>query len=275
MLPEVWLNAPPERRSDDEHESHQHHEAEGDLSDVGHFSISSAHEPRDGIARSSIWQVGRASRHEKEVLGRLLAYSVAMSVERESDLVEKLVARQVVRKSNYMEVVVDTIETSEGRRHERDVVLHPGAVTVVAVQPDGRILLVRQYRHAAGRVLLELPAGTLDRLADGSIEDPAVAGPRELSEETGYVAKTWRRLGGFWTAPGFASEHMTLYLATDLTPDPDHGGPDPDERLMVEALTLPELLARAQNDEIHDAKTLIGIFWVDALVRSGELQIPG
>lgn len=197
-----------------------------------------------------------------------------MAVERESDLVEKLVARQVVREGNYMQVVVDTIETPDGRRHERDVVLHPGAVTVVAVLPDGRILLVRQYRHAAGTVLLELPAGTLDRLADGSIEDPAVAGPRELREETGYVAQSWRRLGGFWTAPGFAREHMTLYLATDLRPDPNHAGPDPDERLLVEALTLPELLARAENDEIHDAKTLIGIFWVDALVRSGELKLP-
>ena len=198
-----------------------------------------------------------------------------MPVERESDLTERLVNRQVVRKSNYMTVVADTIETPDGRKHERDVVLHPGAVTVVAVLPDGRVLLVRQYRHAAGQVLLELPAGTLDRLADGSIEDPAVAGPRELSEETGYRAENWRRLGGFWTAPGFASEHMTLLLATDLTPDPDHRGPDPDERLLVEALALPELLARVERDEIHDAKTIIGILWLDALVRAGELTLPG
>ena len=174
-----------------------------------------------------------------------------------------------------MTVVADTIETPDGRKHERDVVLHPGAVTVVAVLADGRVLLVRQYRHAAGRVLLELPAGTLDRLDDGSIEDPAVAGPRELSEETGYRAATWRRLGGFWTAPGFASEHMTLLLATDLTPDPDHRGPDPDERLLVESHSLPELLARVAADEIHDAKTIIGILWIDALVRSGEVTLPG
>jgi ADP-ribose pyrophosphatase len=173
-----------------------------------------------------------------------------------------------------MQVVVDTIEAADGRRHQRDVVLHPGAVAILAVMPDGRILLVRQYRHAAGTVLMELPAGTLDRLPDGSIEDPAVAGPRELLEETGYRAKSWRRLGGFWTAPGFASEHMTLYMATDLTPDPNHGGPDPDERLLVEALTLPELLARVERDEIHDAKTLIGIFWLDALVRAGEVTLP-
>ena len=197
-----------------------------------------------------------------------------MPVERESELNERLVDRQVVLKSNYMEIVKDTIETPDGRKHERDVVLHPGAVTVVAILPDGRVLLVRQYRHAAGRVLLELPAGTLDRLDDGSIEDPAVAAPRELSEETGYRAANWRRLGAFWTAPGFASEHMTLYLATDLTPDPNHTGPDPDERLLVEALTLAELLARVENDEIHDAKTLIGVLWLDALVRAGVMRLP-
>lgn len=174
-----------------------------------------------------------------------------------------------------MTIVADTIETPDGRQHERDVVLHPGAVTVVAILPDGRILLVRQYRHAAGQVLLELPAGTLDRLEDGSIEDPAVAGPRELSEETGYRAANWRRLGAFWTAPGFASERMTLYLATDLTPDPDHAGPDPDERLLVEAVALSELVARVERDEIHDAKTIIGVLWVAALVRAGEVTLPG
>jgi ADP-ribose pyrophosphatase len=198
-----------------------------------------------------------------------------MPAERESDLIERLVERQVVRSSKYLTFVSDTIEAPDGRQHQREIVLHPGAVTVLAVLSDGQVLLVRQYRHAAGKVLLELPAGTLDRLDDGSIEDPLDAARRELSEETGYRAASWRRLAGFWTAPGFASEHMTLFLATDLTVDPNHAGPDPDERLLVETLTLPELLGRIERDEIEDAKTVIGVFWLDALVRSGEVTLPG
>jgi ADP-ribose pyrophosphatase len=198
-----------------------------------------------------------------------------MPAEREVDLTETLVDRQVVRSSKYLTFVSDTIVAPDGRRHQREIVVHPGAVTVVAILPDGLVLVVRQYRHAAAKVLLELPAGTLDRRPDGAFEDPLAAAQRELTEETGYRAASWRRLAGFWTAPGFASEHMTLFLATELTADPGHPGPDPDERLLVDALPLPELLARVARDEIEDAKTIIGIYWLDALVRAGEVTLPG
>ncbi|HEV7811218.1 MAG TPA: NUDIX hydrolase, partial [Candidatus Limnocylindrales bacterium] len=92
------------------------------------------------------------------------------------------------------------------------------------------MLLVRQWRTPADRVLLEIPAGTLDRdEASGAIEDPELASRRELEEETGYRARSWTRLAEFWTAPGFATEKMHLYLATDLEPA------DPDERLGPDA----------------------------------------
>lgn len=194
-----------------------------------------------------------------------------MAVEHDSELIERLVERQVVHSGNYLTFVHDTVELADGTVREREVVLHPGAVTVVAVLGDGRVLLVRQYRHPADKVMLELPAGTLDRLADGSLEDPLHAAQRELSEETGYRADKWRLLARFWTAPGFATEHMTLYLATGLRADPSHAGPDPDERLFVEAQPLAELMARVQRAEIDDAKSLVGLYALDALARAGEI----
>jgi ADP-ribose pyrophosphatase len=194
-----------------------------------------------------------------------------MPPERESELVEELLDRHVVHSGKYVTFVIDTIADHDGGRHTRDVALHPGAVAIVAVLADGQVLLVRQYRHAAGRVLLELPAGTLDRHADGTLEDSLVAARRELLEETGHSAANWRGLARFWTAPGFASELMTLFLATDVRPDPGHAGPDPDERLLVEALPFADALALIGRGEIEDAKTLIGLYALDALARAGEI----
>lgn len=187
------------------------------------------------------------------------------------DLTERLVERQVVHHGTYMVFARDKVLDADGREHSRDVVLHPGAVTIVAILPDRRLLLVRQYRHAAGESLLELPAGTLDRQPDGSLEDRLVAAKRELTEETGYRAGTWRELSTFFTAPGFASELMTMFLATDLTQDPAYRGPDPDERLHLEKVPFAEALALARKGKLRDAKTIIGLFEVDALARAGEV----
>ena len=179
-------------------------------------------------------------------------------------LVEKLVASQVVHRGRILEFRVDTVERADGRRARRDVAAHPGAVAVVPLDAEGRVLLVRQYRHPAGRVLLEIPAGTLDRdPASGATEDPAAAARRELEEETGVRAGRWERLADFWTAPGFATERMVLYLATELVPaDGDRLGPDEDEDLELVRLPWREALAAAERGEIHDAKTLVGLLWL-------------
>jgi len=166
----------------------------------------------------------------------------------------------------------DTVLDADGGKHTRDVVLHPGAVTIVAIRADRHVLLVRQYRHAAGEALLELPAGTLDRQPDGSMEDRLVAAKRELTEETGYMAGDWRELSTFFTAPGFASELMTMFLATDLAPDPEFKGMDPDERLDLETLPFEEALGLARNGGLRDAKTIIGLYEVDALARDGQIR---
>ena len=126
--------------------------------------------------------------------------------------------------------------------------------------------MVRQFRLAAGQILLELPAGTLDTAEDGTVEDPALAAPRELEEETGQRAGAWQRLGAFYTAPGFTEERMTLYLATDLRPARgDRLGPDEDERLLVERIPWLEAVAMAEAGSILDAKSLVGLFWLARL----------
>ncbi len=123
--------------------------------------------------------------------------------------------------------------------------------------------MVRQWRVAAGQALLEIPAGTLDVADDGSIEDPDLAARRELEEETGMRAGSWRLLARFYTAPGFTSELMHLYLATDLRPADGHRlGPDEDEHLLLERLPWPDALAAADRGEIADAKSLVGLLWL-------------
>ena len=179
---------------------------------------------------------------------------------------EKLISSEVIRQSRILEFRIDTVEAADGHRSTRDIAGHPGGVGVIAVDAEDRVLLVRQWRHATGGALLEIPAGTLDRPDDGSIEDHAGAAARELEEETGSVAGTWRYLGAFWTAPGFTSELMHLYVATDLRAADDGGlGPDEDERLELYPIPFREAVAMAERGEIRDAKSLIGLFWLDRL----------
>jgi ADP-ribose pyrophosphatase len=179
---------------------------------------------------------------------------------------ERLISTEVIKQGRILEFRIDTVEAADGHRSTRDIAGHPGGVAVVAIDDEDRVLLVRQWRHATEGAVLEIPAGTLDRHDDGSIEDHAGAAARELEEETGSLAGTWRYLGSFWTAPGFTSEMMHLYLARDLRAADAGGlGPDEDERLELHPIPFGEALAMADRGEIRDAKSLIGLFWVDRL----------
>jgi ADP-ribose pyrophosphatase len=132
--------------------------------------------------------------------------------------------------------------------------------------------MVRQWRTPVERVMLELPAGTLDRMPDGELEDPDLAAARELGEETGFRAGRWRKLGRFWTAPGFTEELMHLYLATALEPLDDYRGPDADEYLDLVRLPWREAVDSAERGEVEDAKTLVGLLWLARLADTGELE---
>jgi ADP-ribose diphosphatase len=134
--------------------------------------------------------------------------------------------------------------------NEREIVEHPGAVAIVAVDREQRVALVRQLREAARKPLVELPAGTLE---EG--EEPLTTAKRELQEETGLTGGDWRELAAFWTTPGFCRERMTLFLAENV--EPGDASPDDDED--VELLHWPVAELAARLSEIEDAKTLAGL----------------
>ncbi len=141
----------------------------------------------------------------------------------------------------------------------RDIVVHPGAVVVAALDDRNRLLFVTQYRVPCDGAMLELPAGTLD-IHEGVVEDPLRAAHRELEEETGFRAGSMERLGGFWSAPGFSTEYLTLYLATDLrSADEGRLSPDEDENLRLSRLDWRDAVAAVEAGVIEDAKSIAGI----------------
>jgi ADP-ribose pyrophosphatase len=134
--------------------------------------------------------------------------------------------------------------------HEREIVEHPGAVAVVAVDREDRVTLVRQRREPARKALVELPAGTLE---EG--EEPAESARRELAEETGLHGGEWREVQAFWTTPGFCRELMHLFFAVGV----EEGDASPDEDEDVELVRWPVAEIEQHLDEIEDAKTLVGL----------------
>lgn len=146
----------------------------------------------------------------------------------------------------------DTLKTPDGRETKFEIVDHGGSVVIIPVDGDGNILLVRQYRHAAGMDLLELPAGTRD--GDEPFEECAA---REIREETGMEAGRLKHVGSFYLAPGYSTEYMAVFLATDLKHNPLEM--DEDEFLSVEKMPVQALFAMAERGEMPDAKSLAAL----------------
>lgn len=165
----------------------------------------------------------------------------------------ELIKSEVVLKARVFLLRRDWLKTPDGRETTYDIIEHHGSVAIVPIDADGNMLFVRQYRHAAGRDVLELPAGTLE-----PNEDPQVCAAREIREETGFAAGKLEKIGEFYLAPGYSTEFMVVFLATELTYDPLEA--DADEFLSVEKIPVAEAIERSERGEVPDAKSLAALW---------------
>jgi ADP-ribose pyrophosphatase len=183
----------------------------------------------------------------------------------------RLVSSRTVYRGPVFSVTTDHVEEPNGVRARRDVIHHSGSVVVLAVDDSGampRVLLERQYRHAASDYLWELPAGRID-----PGEKDLHAAQRELLEETGYTARKWRRILKFYASPGFVAETMSVFLATGLRAG--EAQPEEDEVIYIRMVPLPAAVRMVIRGTIRDAKTISSVLWLDHMSRSAGAKQRG
>lgn len=172
---------------------------------------------------------------------------------------EEILRSEYLYRGRVVKLRLDQVRLSNRSIAAREIVEHRGAVVIVPLDEQNRVIMVRQYRSAAGREMLEIPAGTLE---EG--EDPALCATRELKEETGFTALEWHDLGFFYASPGFSTERMYLYFARHLTAG--DASPDEDELLHVEHVPFTEVITKLERGEIVDGKTIVGLLRVARLL---------
>ncbi|HEX6829729.1 MAG TPA: NUDIX hydrolase [Burkholderiales bacterium] len=178
------------------------------------------------------------------------------------DLTERTVSSRVLHRGRLLDVREDQVLLPDGKAATREYIRHPGAVVVIALLEDERLVLERQWRHPLRRVLIELPAGKID-----AGEDVLACAMRELAEETGYVAGRWSELATVYPCVGYSDERLVFFLARGLRQE--GAAPDEGEHLEVFSATLDEALDWVRQGVITDGKTLIGLFWADKILRGG------
>lgn len=171
---------------------------------------------------------------------------------------------ETVFQGRVFDVRVDQLISDAGQRSRVDLVVHPGSVTILPVSEQGRLFFVRQYRHPAGSILLELPAGTLEQG-----EEALACARRETEEEIGLSPSQIEYLGSCFLAPGYTTEETHIYLASGLQPVDAQG--DPDEEIEVASYDLPAVQHLASSGQIRDAKSLAAIYLASI---KGRLPMP-
>lgn len=180
------------------------------------------------------------------------------------DLTEKTINQSTIYKGKIVTLRVDDAQLPNHKLAKREVIVHPGGVTIAALTDTDELLFVRQFRYPYGKVLLEIPAGKLE-----SGEDPLEAGKRELQEETGASAQEYRSLGVQYPSPGYCDEVLHLYLATGLSFG--ESNPDDDEFLSVEKIPLDKAVEMVLAGEIPDGKSQTVILKIYALRQMGRV----
>lgn len=176
------------------------------------------------------------------------------------NLTEKTIATREIFSGRIIHIKEDTVLLPNGKTAGRELVIHNGGVGVIAVDEDKNVFMVEQYRKPYDEVVLEIPAGKLEK-----DEDPFCAGKRELAEETGYTAENFTFLGKSYPSPGYCSEIIHLYLAQNLSYVGQHL--DADEFVEVKKIPLDTLVQMVMNNEIVDAKTEIAILKADKIIN--------
>ncbi len=168
----------------------------------------------------------------------------------------KILKSEIKYRGKVFDHQVDEIQYNSGNIGIREIAVHPGGAVVIPIIKDGRIILVKQFRYPLQKTLIELPAGKLDHN-----EDPLNCAIRELEEETGYKAKNFEKLGAIYTAPGYCTEVLHIYKATNLVPG-NHNREEGEQGMELLELSLDEIKKKIISGEINDAKTIAGIFYL-------------
>lgn len=180
-------------------------------------------------------------------------------------LIEKTISTKTIFEGRIIDVVVEDVQLPNGKTSKREIVKHPGAVAIIAVTNDNKIVMVEQYRKALERALVEIPAGKLEKG-----EEPIVCARRELEEETGYHCEKLKHLTSFYTSPGFADELVHLFVAEELVKLQESAELDEDEFVDILELTLDEAISFMSENKIYDAKTAYAIQYLQLKQALGE-----